>query len=149
MTDRETQGAQLNRAAETALVMVDALLDPEDALVALIYLQGFFYGKAGPGDTKSLVAARELAEIVLENIKSSTLVEEPSEFVRQRLLTLLTSIQLVLKRPEWFVAEKLKEQLRDDGVNNFPMHFRPFLGPSGKQIAEDLKAAMEKKSRET
>lgn len=108
---------QLTRAVETALVMVDALLDPEDTLMALIYLQGFFYGE--PRDSKAEEAAKELAELVLENIQESPIAVNPPEFVSQRITSLLTSIECVLEEPERQRCQAFRRSLSSKRLASF------------------------------
>jgi len=127
MTDElELESVQLTRAVETAIVMVDALLEPEEALTGLIYLQGFFYGASQVGDTKGLKAAQKIAELVLENLQESGLLSTSAVFVQQRVRDLLVSLKSVLNMPELFEAERMIQQIKED--MSFPIRFAS-LGP--------------------
>jgi len=99
------------RAVETALVMVDSLMDPDDSLTGIVYLQGFFYGKVAPSNQDGLEAVRQIGHIVLENLKQSDLMRCDFAFVRSRVADLLDSLTYVLIEEDLQLALELREEI--------------------------------------
>ena len=87
----------IQRAVELALVMADALDDPEEAVSALVYLRGFFtcplgYNLSGLNE-KSAQSMRHLAKVVTDNLENSWVLKSSEKGIVARALDLRQAVQ--------------------------------------------------------